>query len=249
MYTNTQVKISKYNHLQNHGNAFFSLNGHFTSTDMEQFVDKFVIPEQLHLEHVTIRKRSISHQELNNFDDSEEMTELMERGDYESSSQKRARQQFLHHNFEIKGKEYTEIYKINGYYNFDVGSDDAIYFLHQYSQSRCPEFVLSKWKKIIKVKWHQRKGFYFALFLLYYFYVGCFTLFIKFNNGLLLPILVFLSLTFIFVYDIVPVLQYSSLNTISAKNLFLIFVYAFAYLTLYLTIKREAVNPPLLKIV
>lgn len=47
----------------------------------------------------------------------------------------------------------TKFFRINGIFQFEIGTEESIYFLEHYSESKVNDFVLSNWKYIIDYKW------------------------------------------------------------------------------------------------
>lgn len=104
---------------------------------------------------------------------------------------------------------YTEVYRINGFYNFERGTDDTLNFLYRYATSNVDEFVLSNWRHLIAYKWKLVENLFRVMALIYFGFLACL-------NGLLMhpgdPFWMTVTavlLVILFLYELVPLLFYS----------------------------------------
>lgn len=194
-FTNSDDKIRKFNYLKKDQTKFSSLTGHFTKKNFEQFLfDHRTTADEISLDITIapgIQNDGEEEDENNNFINRQKAKILKKKEICDKKKLKSC---------------YTDIYKINGYYNFKSGSDDALNFLYRYSQSNVDDFILSDWRRIINYKWDSCRKYFSTLAFFYWSYMLFLILFIFnpeviafFYTGIVL-------VSLLLVYELIPLI-------------------------------------------
>ena len=107
-------------------------------------------------------------------------------------------------------------YHIPFKYSYKAGTPDSVRFLDSFSESTTEEFILSEWKEIIKQKWEHHRAGHVIMAIIYWIFTICTITSIVFlpDNRALMNI----SLTFIFFFLLLEILQVLSYATFKFKK-------------------------------
>ena len=96
-------------------------------------------------------------------------------------------------------------------YNYNVGTEDSVTFIYNYSKTENQDFILSDWKEIVKSKWVAAKFPYMFLTFCYFSYMIFFLLSSVFYNDTvgLRAISLFLNVVLI-IFELIQMLTYFS---------------------------------------
>lgn len=192
-FTNNNDKIKKFNSLTKSKAQFLSYSGHFTKKNFDEFAFSQIREIQMALSNP---ERGVE-MDLDN----EEMDQLID-----NKKILNVKEQNI---VRIKGSmknTYTEVYRINGFYNFKEGSDDILNFLYRFSQSSIDEFVLSNWNKIITHKWEDCQNYFRVLGCTFFAYLIFLNLYILNPVETVYLYINSILLTLLLVYEIIPLI-------------------------------------------
>lgn len=98
-------------------------------------------------------------------------------------------------------------------YQFQMGSEDSLKLLDNYSESNTEEFILSPWKETVKQKWRRGKAMLLTLACIYWLFMISCTLSVVFNpKSELFQNLTVGLLGVILFYEIIQILSYFVYN-------------------------------------
>jgi WD40 repeat protein len=225
-YTNADEKIKKYNQLKNPQDTFLSFSGHFTKKNFENFLEgsipDFVQPPEEEVRRsITFggeRRRAVSQGR----DDEEEEGLLRKssfsdiRSVHEDADPAEGDQHLILEdsagptpsNGKSHNNTYTEVFRINGFYNFERGSDDTLNFLYRYGTSNVDEFVLSNWRHLIAYKWKAVENPFRLMAILYFTFLFSFNLLLMHPHEITWLITTAVALGILVLYELVPMLAY-----------------------------------------
>ena len=217
-FTNTDERIRKFNHLKANEAKFSSPTGHFTKKNFSELIVEYNKDD-----------------EENSFDENdeaffpnEEDAENEEKESFLDIEKAKQKQKAEIQKNNKSTHMYTDIYRINGFYNFKSGSEDALNFLYQYSESNVEEFVLSDWKRIINYKWDVCRKYFRALCVFYWSYMLFFILFIFNTHNSYFFYTASVLLAIMLTYEIIPLLTYHEYYMHDASNLLDLTMYLLA---------------------
>lgn len=98
-------------------------------------------------------------------------------------------------------------------YQFQMGSEDSLKLLDNYSESNTEEFILSPWKEKVKQKWRRGKLMLLTLASIYWLFMISCTLSVIFNpKSTLFQNLTVSLLGVILFYEIIQITSYLVYN-------------------------------------
>jgi hypothetical protein len=115
------------------------------------------------------------------------------------------------HNEVTHFKSEVQISTLPFKYNFQMGTEDSVLFVDEYSNSNCEEFIFSDFAEVINYKWKEIKLPHIILFCIYLLFVISFNIsciFLPNNTSFR-----YLSISFTFIqiiYEIIQVIVYST---------------------------------------
>ena len=219
-YTNTDEKIKNYNCLKNEKAQFLSYSGHFTKKNLDNYVLENV-PD-----YFPIFKEVVSEEndevEENDINDREEKRLLPGNRTIQTVESKQSL---------APKKTYTEVYRINGFYNFKRGSDDVLNFLYRYSESKIDEFVLSDWSRIVNQKWDDCKIYFRILGFIFFSFLLFLNLLMLFPSERVYLWIVVGLLSVLLFYEVVPLLIYRQYYSYQANSMMDLAMYLLTIIT------------------
>jgi hypothetical protein len=245
-FTNTQSKIPKFHFMKNSHNILSSLSGNFTKHDLDQLVisDKAALVRKNTKATVTDSHTSSSNNPLREslLEKRQDIAQVRFAGKAKHRpKQNRERSVKVYRQLQTKKSE-IEVFRINGLYNFNIGTADSLNFLLSYSESRIKTFILSDFKKIIQIKWANSHRFFYTLASIYWAYSLTFTIFLFNQYNEVLFSVVWGLIFSLMLYEFIPLVLFTSFYFKDVYNTLDLFSYGLAVVVLIMTYKTDPVK-------